>query len=141
MVGQDHEELASQLEEFAEGSQIPEIVGRITDETKNDLVFMFAGQGTQWLGMGRQLFDWEPVFRVAIEECDTLFKRHVKWSLLEVLQADEQSARLNETEVAQVVLFAIQVALAALWRSWGITPGAVVGHSVGDQRAPNLKVC
>lgn len=128
VVGQSHEELAAQLAAFAEAGMADEAAR----ETKHGPVFMFAGQGTQWVGMGRQLFEQEPVFRAVIEECDALFRQHVQWSLFEALQADEQHSRLNETEVAQVALFAIQVALAALWRSWGIVPGAVVGHSVGE---------
>ena len=128
VVGQSNEELAAQLEAFA----VPGTAGEAAGETKPGPVFMFAGQGTQWVGMGRQLFEQEPVFRTVIEECDALLRQHVQWSLLEALQADEQHSRLNETEVAQVALFAIQVALVALWRSWGIVPGAVVGHSVGE---------
>jgi len=124
VVGQSNEELAAQLEAFA----VPGTAGEAAGETKPGPVFMFAGQGTQWVGMGRQLFEQEPVFRTVIEECDALLRQHVQWSLLEALQADEQHSRLNETEVAQVALFAIQVALAALWRSWGIVPGAVVAQ-------------
>ncbi|WP_235845854.1 type I polyketide synthase [Dictyobacter aurantiacus] len=134
VVGQSHEELAFQLEEFAEGRLVSETAG----ETKQDPVFVFAGQGTQWPRMGWRLFEQEPVFRAVIEECNALLEKHVQWSLLEALQADERHSRLNETEVAQVALFATQVALAALWRSWGIVPGAVVGHSVGEIAAAHV---
>jgi acyl transferase domain-containing protein len=123
LVAQSHEELASQLETFAEGEQVPGTSSEAAGEAKPGPVFMFAGQGTQWVGMGRQLFEQEPVFRALIEECDALLRQHVQWSLLEELQVDEKHSRLHETGVAQPALFAIQVALAALWRSWGILPG------------------
>jgi acyl transferase domain-containing protein len=104
----------------------------IAGQTSQEPVFVFSGQGSQWVGMGRQLFVQEPVFRTAIEKCDTCLRKYVSWSLLEELQADQMASRLHETQIAQPALFAMQVALTALWRSWGIEPGAVVGHSVGE---------
>ena len=135
VVGQSHEELAALLETFAERERVPVPSSEAGGESLPGLVFMFAGQGTQWAGMGRQLFEQEPVFRSAIEACEVALKGLVAWSLITELQADEKRSRLHETAVAQVALFAIQVAQVALWRSWGIVPGAVVGHSVGEMAA------
>ncbi len=88
--------------------------------------------------MGRELLEQEPVFRATLEECDALLRRHASWSLLRELAADESQSRLDQTEIAQPAIFALQVGLAALWRSWGIVPDAVVGHSVGEVAAAHV---
>jgi len=98
-------------------------------------VFVFAGQGPQWWGMGRGLMAREPVFLRAIEECDRLFGELGPWSLLDELRRDEASSRMSNTAIAQPAIFALQMALTALWKSWGIEPAAVVGHSVGEAAA------
>jgi acyl transferase domain-containing protein/acyl carrier protein len=99
------------------------------------LAFVFSGQGSQWIGMGQRLLAEEPVFRAKLEECDALLHRHVSWSLLDELAAPAERSRLGETEVVQPALFAIQVALVDLLRSWGVTPDAVIGHSIGEVAA------
>ncbi|HYH98718.1 type I polyketide synthase, partial [Hyalangium sp.] len=91
-------------------------------------VFVFPGHGSQWAGMGRRLLASAPVFRAKLEECDRIFRPLAGWSLLEELVAD--ASRLGEVEVVQAMLLAVQVSLAALWRSWGIEPDVVLGHSV-----------
>jgi myxalamid-type polyketide synthase MxaE and MxaD len=102
------------------------------DEPK--LVFVFSGQGSQWTGMGRELFETEPVFREVIERCDEILRREAPWSLIEVL-FDEDGSRLARTEFAQAGIFAVQAGLFALYRSYGIQPEAVVGHSSGEMAA------
>ncbi|MCC5620753.1 SDR family NAD(P)-dependent oxidoreductase, partial [Nostoc sp. CHAB 5715] len=102
------------------------------------LVFVFSGQGPQWWAMGRELLEQEPVFRTVIEECDALIKSHTNWSLLAELTADASQSGLQETEIAQPAIFALQVALARLWRAWGIEPKAVVGHSLGEVAAAHI---
>ena len=100
------------------------------------LVFVFSGQGSQWFGMGRTLLLHEPVFREVIERCALALRPHTDWSLIaELAGTDADKSRLNEVDVIQPALFAVQVALAALWRSWGIEPDAVVGHSMGEVAA------
>ena len=94
--------------------------------------FVFGGQGPQWHAMGQELLAEEPVFRAAMAECDGLLRPLSGWSLLDELAMPADQSRLDQTERAQPALFAIQVALAALWRSWGVLPDAVVGHSVGE---------
>jgi acyl transferase domain-containing protein len=95
-------------------------------------VFVFTGQGPQWWGMGRELYEREPIFRTMMERCDAAVRRHAPFSLLEELRKDEASSGVQETHVAQPVIFALQVSLSALLESWGVKPRAVVGHSVGE---------
>jgi acyl transferase domain-containing protein len=100
------------------------------------LVFVFPGHGVQRWNMGRQLLEEEPLFRATIEECDRLARRHVPWSLLEELLADESHSRLEQrVDITQTALCAIQVALADLWRSRGVEPQAVVGYCMGEVAA------
>jgi acyl transferase domain-containing protein/acyl carrier protein len=103
---------------------------------RQKLAFVFSGQGSQWFGMGRALLHDEPVFREMIERCELALRPHTDWSLIAELAAtDSAESRLNDVDVIQPALFAVQVALAALWRSWGIEPDAVVGHSMGEVAA------
>jgi acyl transferase domain-containing protein/NADPH:quinone reductase-like Zn-dependent oxidoreductase/acyl carrier protein len=99
---------------------------------RRPIAFVFSGQGPQWHGMGRELLVQEPAFRAALTECDEVLRPLSGWSLLGELALPAEQSRLDQTEIAQPALFALQVALAALWRSWGVSPDAVVGHSVGE---------
>jgi acyl transferase domain-containing protein/acyl-CoA synthetase (AMP-forming)/AMP-acid ligase II/acyl carrier protein len=98
-------------------------------------IWVFAGQGPQWWGMGRRLLDSEPVFRAAVEACDVAFRSLADWSIIDELRTQDDAERLDDTDRVQPVLFALQVGLAALWQSWGIKPAAVVGHSLGEAAA------
>ncbi|MHA7649722.1 AMP-binding protein [Mycobacterium sp. ML4] len=104
------------------------------------LVFMFSGPASQWFGMGRQLYDEEPAFREALATCDAAARPHLAASPLTQLLdggAGSQSG-LDEVVMAEVGLFAVQVALCALWRSWGVTPHAVIGHGSGEVAAAHV---
>ncbi|MFC9271031.1 type I polyketide synthase [Streptomyces zhihengii] len=94
--------------------------------------FVFSGQGSQWLGMGGPLLETEPVFARAAAACDEAFARHTDWSVLDVLRGTDGAASLERDDVVQISLFTVMVSLAALWRSWGVEPDAVVGHSQGE---------
>jgi epothilone polyketide synthase E len=102
------------------------------------VVFVFPGQGSQWLGMGRGLLRSSPAFGRAVEACDQALREHVRWSLVDQLTAEETASRLGEIDVVQPVLWAVQVALAAHWRACGIEPAAVVGHSMGEIAAAHV---
>ncbi|XXY47428.1 SDR family NAD(P)-dependent oxidoreductase [Sorangium sp. So ce269] len=104
-------------------------------ESARKVVFVFPGQGGQWRGMGRELLARERVFREAIEACDAALGKHVAWSLTEVLRGEGAAAELTEVDVIQPAVFAMQVGLSALWRSWGVEPAAVIGHSMGEAAA------
>lgn len=102
------------------------------------VAFVFSGHGAAWAGMGRQLLAEEPAFRAVFDRCQALVARHTALSLRDELLAPEASSRLHQTEILQPALFAIQVALAELWRSWGIVPDAVIGHSCGEVAAAHV---
>ncbi|HET8939559.1 MAG TPA: SDR family NAD(P)-dependent oxidoreductase, partial [Polyangiales bacterium] len=99
------------------------------------VVFVFPGYGSQWLGMGRSLLAEEPAFRRAIEACERVVRRLRGWSVIEELLASESRSRLADADVVQLLVFSVQVGLAALWRSWGVEPDAVIGHSMGEASA------
>ncbi|MEV0391713.1 SDR family NAD(P)-dependent oxidoreductase [Polymorphospora rubra] len=92
---------------------------------------VFSGQGGQWAGMGRELLATEPLFRSTIRRCDEAAADLLDWSVEEVLAGD-RSADLDDTAVAQVLIVAVQLGLAAVWECFGVRPAAVVGHSVGE---------
>jgi acyl transferase domain-containing protein/acyl carrier protein len=139
-------ELAQQLEAFLQGEAPATLaLGQAPTASRPKPVFVFSGQGGQWLGMGRQLLAQEPVFRQTLEQCDELLRSQdkllrsqVDWSLIEELQATEADSQLARIDVVQPMLFAMQVALAELWRSWGVQPAAVVGHSMGELAAAHV---
>ncbi|SEG44008.1 myxalamid-type polyketide synthase MxaB [Saccharopolyspora kobensis] len=96
------------------------------------VVFVFPGQGSQWPGMGRRLLEQSEAFRTTLEACDAVIREHVSgWSLIEALRL-EDTAFLQETAKVQPALWAMGVALAEHWRSWGVTPDAVIGQSQGE---------
>lgn len=136
VAARSHDELRDSLEAFAQGETRSGLAsGRALPGRRPKVAFVFPGQGSQWLGMGRELMTREPVFRQAIEECDRAIREEAGWSLLAELEADPAGSRLDQVDVIQPALFALQVGLAALWRSWGVEPDAVIGQSMGEVAA------
>jgi len=101
-------------------------------EREPRVAFVFPGQGSQWPGMGRGLFREEPLFREAIERCERAIAPFVDWSLTERLFDDGDTVRFDDVAVVQPMIFALQAALASMWRAYGVEPVAVVGHSMGE---------
>lgn len=96
------------------------------------MAFVFAGHGGQWPGMGVELMAGSEAFREELVRIDEAVRRRVGWSVLNALRAPEEFAPLGRTEFLQPVLFAVNASLAAAWRTLGVRPDAVVGHSLGE---------
>jgi acyl transferase domain-containing protein/acyl carrier protein len=97
------------------------------------IAFVFSGQGSQYAGMGKQLYETQPVFKKAMDQCAELLAPHMQKDLLSVLYpAEGVASPIDETEFTQPCLFAFEYSLAQLWMSWGVEPAAVMGHSVGE---------
>ena len=124
------EELTEQLNTFVqEGEPVTTV-----DEGERHLTMVFSGQGTQWAGCGRTLYNTDPVFRRVIDAIEEHWREHSDISLREAYFSAEQSA-LDEVELAQPVIFMIQCALVELFKTWGVYPDCVVGHSSGEVAA------
>ncbi|MFJ8649739.1 type I polyketide synthase [Streptomyces sp. NPDC093546] len=131
VLGSDLAEFRRGLEALAEGREVPGVVTSVRGSGQGAPVLVFPGQGSQWLGMGRELAAWSPVFREGLEECAAALEPFVDWSLWEVLDSGDE-VLWGRVDVVQPVLWALMVSLARLWRSCGVVPSAVVGHSQGE---------
>lgn len=107
----------------------------VRPDRKPQVALVFSGQGSHWPRMGRQLFAHRRVFREVIEACDAQFAAASGRSLIAELARGTSDSRLDDTDVAQPAVFAVQAALAALWRSFGLEPAAIIGQSVGELTA------
>ena len=127
-------ELMQELDGFGAKQESPKVRTAFTPRPEHAprVAFVMSGQGPQWWGMGRELMRQEPVFRATMERCAAAMKLWARFSLLEELGRSETTSQMHRTEIAQPSIFAMQVSLAELWKSWGIQPAAVVGHSVGE---------
>ena len=120
------------LQALAAGQSAIGLVGPRVGFCKPGTVFVYSGQGSQWAGMGRQLLTDEPVFAAAVDELESLFVKNMRFSLQQVLTEGQRVA--GDARV-QPVLMGLQLALTALWRSYGVEPDAVIGHSMGEVTA------
>ncbi|MBV8886873.1 MAG: type I polyketide synthase [Chroococcidiopsidaceae cyanobacterium CP_BM_RX_35] len=142
-------EVSEKLATFDLGQEAPGVeLGQWEGTTPPKVAFLFTGQGSQYVGMGRQLYEQAPPFRAALDRCNEILRPLLGKPLLEVLYPATEGERgswrdrenftpsppalLDETAYTQPALFALEYALFELWKSWGITPGVVMGHSVGE---------
>ncbi|ACY15481.1 type I polyketide synthase [Haliangium ochraceum] len=130
-VGGDRGELIAGLRAFAGQDELR--LREVGDPPR--VAMIFSGQGSQWLGMGVELYAREPVFRAAVDAFDAATREVAGWSVRDELFAEPARARLDRVEVIQPCIVAVQLALAALWRSWGVEPSVVVGQSMGEVSA------
>jgi myxalamid-type polyketide synthase MxaE and MxaD len=133
LVGASRDELQAKLDRWL--TETPPAAPAHAQDGGGRLVFVFSGQGSHWPRMASDLYASEPKFQVALDECDRLFERLAGWSLIEEIGRDAAQSRLDDTEFTQPAIFAVQWALFSLWRSFGIVPDAIVGHSLGEVAA------
>jgi polyketide synthase 12 len=133
VIGVEHADLLSGLNALAQGKRAQHVVRGTTRQTTRT-VFVFPGHGSQWRGMSVALFDASAVFREHILLCAEAFRPHLSWNLIEALRDDE----LDRDDIIQPALFAVLVSLARMWRSHGVEPDAVVGHSLGEIAAATV---
>ena len=131
------EDALAQLAAVAAGAPIRGARGRAPAD-RPKVAFLCTGQGAQYAGMGRELYDTQPVFRKALDTCAELLRDELDQPLLSVLHLPAGTSPIDRTAYAQPALFAIEYALAELWRSWGVVPSGVLGHSVGEYVAACL---
>jgi acyl transferase domain-containing protein/acyl carrier protein len=139
LVCQTVEDLANQLETL----HPQKVLTHFQEPTERSIAFMFPGQGAQYVDMGRELYQTEPIFREQVDRCAALLQPHIGMDLRSLLypaQPNPEAAaeKLKQTCFAQLALFVIEYALAQLWMSWGISPQAMIGHSIGEYVAACL---
>jgi phthiocerol/phenolphthiocerol synthesis type-I polyketide synthase B len=132
VCARDRADAIARLQALAEGRHADGIVGPHDGPCNPGTVFVYSGQGSHWVGMGRRLLADEPVFAEAIADLEHDFVEHVGFSLQQVIAGGEPVS--GDAQV-QPVLMALQLALTELWRSYGVHPDAVIGHSMGEVTA------
>ncbi|RQH48212.1 SDR family NAD(P)-dependent oxidoreductase [Okeania hirsuta] len=138
VIASNPQELTKKLLQHKAGE---EVVGVFSGKLSSDssypkLAFLFTGQGSQYVNMGRKLYETQPTFRQALEECNQILSSYLEHPLLEILYHQDaensSSSLIDQTAYTQPALFAIEYSLFKLWESWGIKPNVVMGHSVGE---------
>ncbi len=135
--------VARSVAEAIAALEAKKFTSKVTEAHDASIVFMFPGQGTQHVNMGRELYDSELVFRVEVDRCAELLERYLGIDLRDVIypaaeEAEAAEQQLTETSLTQPALFVIEYALAKLLRSWGLKPAAMIGHSLGEYVAACL---
>jgi malonyl CoA-acyl carrier protein transacylase len=141
-------DLQEQIAAFVDGHDTPGLVKGAIASNPAKIAFLFTGQGSQYVNMGRQLYETQPTFRATLDRCAQILQSYLPVPLLDLLYPSDTAPTpnsqqpsltpLDETAYTQPALFALEYALATLWQSWGIQPDAVAGHSVGEYVAACL---
>ncbi|WP_248277637.1 non-ribosomal peptide synthetase/type I polyketide synthase [Brasilonema sp. UFV-L1] len=133
-IVESRQQLQTTLNDFILGKENSGVASDCSLGQKSPkIAFLFSGQGSQYLGMGRQLYQTQPTFRNCLDHCQEILSSYLEKPLLSILYPESESdSPLNKTIYTQPSLFALEYALFELWKSWGITPDVVMGHSVGE---------
>ncbi|WP_369226895.1 type I polyketide synthase [Streptomyces sp. R39] len=132
VIGADRDRLLAGLAAAAnDGGNRPGVISGLAKPVDRT-VFVFPGQGSQWVGMGRELWQSCPVFTEQMRACAEALSPWVDWSVVDTVSGGPEAADLDRIDVVQPLLFAVMVSLAQVWRSLGVTPDAVIGHSQGE---------
>ncbi len=123
------------LRSYIEGAENSPVVTQTLVNKQASLAFIYSGNGSQWLGMGRELYAADSFFAERLREVDSLLSEHVDYSIIEELHAEPENSRFHLTEIAQPALFAVQVGITEWLADQGVKPKAVAGHSVGEVTA------
>lgn len=136
-VADTTQRLRDNLATYSAGKSDVELrTGIVKSGARPKVAFLFTGQGSQYAGMGRELYETQPTFRSDLDHCDELLREHLDRPLLSLIFPEVGSESLiDQTRYTQPALFALQYALARLWRAWGVEPTAMLGHSVGEYAA------
>ena len=138
VTGTTMEDIKKGLQAFRKGEETTSVIhGETSSKQPPPVAFLFTGQGSQYVGMGRTLYETQPAFRKILDRCNELLMPSLKVPLLSVLYPEPEGAEkaqelLNQTSFTQPALFAFEFALAELWKSWGVESSVVMGHSVGE---------
>ena len=138
VAGQEARQLVERLDTWLDdGDSATDgiIISGTRRERSGPVVFVYTGQGPQWWAMGRQLMEREPLVDRTIRRIDELMSPLAGWSVIDELTRPEHESRIDRTAIAQPAIFALQVALTELWKSWGVEPAAAAGHSIGEVAA------
>ncbi|NEO69631.1 type I polyketide synthase [Moorena sp. SIO3H5] len=144
IIASEPEELTQKLRQHTAGEEVVGVFsGKVPNSgSESKVAFLFTGQGSQYLNMGRQLYETQPTFRQALDTCDHILRPYLDNPLLEILYPQDaqksNDSPLDQTGYTQPALFSIEYALLKLWESWGIKPNVVMGHSVGEYVAATV---
>jgi len=135
VAAETREGVVRRLGSFVAHGEAPKVVTGVAQGRPPKVAFLFSGQGSQYPGMGADLYDHHPVFREVVDRCAEVLDPLLERPLREVMFADEGDETIHDTTYTQPCLFVLEVALAELWRSWGVEPAVVLGHSIGQLSA------
>jgi acyl transferase domain-containing protein len=144
IVSKSATQLQEQLKAFIAQTETSGLAkGQVLGNKQRQMAFLFTGQGSQYVGMGRQLYETQPIFRQVLDKCAEILRPYLEIPLLDILYPSQEAEnpqskienlqlKIDDTAYTQPALFALEYALFQLWKSWGVEPAVVMGHSVGE---------